>query len=155
VYDIQSNIAGSSVDSRLVSRSGFKVDTSNKNSGLQVGDGDQADITEAVESCQAVMNLAAASVKHGFDLFLTYTCNQATHPGIRKLHEFKQSMKWTDKIEGYQHMAQWERNDVQTSMEMMHSNVLTRCWMEVRQLWVRFIMESTSTKLGRVTHGFF
>jgi hypothetical protein len=127
------------LDSRIVARSGFNVSTSDKRSGLQAGDGDHADISEAVESSQAVMNLAAASVKYGFDLFVTYTCNQSTHPGIRKLYEFKESMEWTEKVPGYESLNKLESENVDGNDVQQYSNSL---------------LDGGQTVVGEVHNGF-
>ena len=165
LYDIQGNVTCAGVDSRLALRSGFRVCNSSS-SGLKVGEGDDSQLTESLDSNQGAMNLAAVSVEHGLDLFLTYTCNQAKHPGICHLYQWKESKVWannfvfqyTDTKEneiGYNHLPPTMKNDLNKSMEMAYTHVLTRCWLEVRKLWINFIMESTCTKLGRVSIGFF
>lgn len=153
-YDGLVNIASCGHDSRISSRSGFTVDNNTK-SGLKIGDGDESNLKESLESTQAVMNLAAAAVRHPFDLFLTFTCNQKTFPGITFLYFWKESMEWTELVETWDVLGEAERNDVKRSMEMMYSSILARCWFEVKEIWINFIMESTSTALGKVTHGFF
>ena len=43
-------------------------------------------------------------------------------------------------------------------MALAYTHVLSRCWLEVRKLWLEFIIFSTTTKLGRtfeVSHAFF
>ena len=47
-------------------------------------------LTESVDSHQAALGLGATAAFLKFDWFLTFTCNQAMHPGIEHLHEFKQ-----------------------------------------------------------------
>lgn len=153
-YDMQANIASNGVDSRIISKSGFRVDSSSS-SGLKVGERDQSDLKESMESAQGMLNLGAAAHKHGFDLFITATCNQSKHPGIRHLHQHKESKEWTSLIEGYDILPCWERDDINISMEMAYTNILTRSWLEVRKLYVRFIMISTSSILKKVKYGFF
>jgi hypothetical protein len=48
-----------------------------------------------------------------------------------------------------------ERNNVRVLMEMAYTQLLTRCWLEVRAIWIDFIMNSVSTLLGSVVVGFF
>ena len=153
-WDIQANIAGSKCDSRILSKSGFTVDTKAK-SGLKPGNRDNSELRESVDSSQEMMNLAAASVKHEFHFFLTYTCNQGDHPGIRHLHQWKECKEWTSMIPGYSDLSTIQREDVHLSMEMAYSNILTRSWLEVRKFWIRFIMKSTSSCLKKVIVGFF
>ena len=40
-------------------------------------------------------------------------------------------------------------------MDMANTHVLTRTWLEVRKIWLEFIIYSTSTKLGKTSHAFF
>ena len=87
--------------------------------------------------------------------FLTYTCNQSTHPGISHLFKWKESKEWTSFVKGYTDFESEQQREVDLSMEMAYSNILTRCWLEVRRLWLEFIIRSSKTKLKRVLHAFF
>ena len=84
-YDIFTNIASIGHDSREIERSDFapKCDT---RSGLGLGDRDEPTLVESMDTGKEMMNLAAASQKHEMDRFLTWTCNQSKHPGIRQLY---------------------------------------------------------------------
>jgi len=158
LYSMQANAACSGIDSRLATRSGFKVSTSSV-SGLELGNGDQSDLSKSLESSQGAMNLAAAANELGVDAFITYRPNQRDHPGLRHLHQWKERRdEWGSKIE-YYHGYPWQvKKDVDTSMEMAYTHVLTRCWLEVRKLWLEFIIFSV-TEIGKekfkVTHAFF
>ena len=101
------------------------------------------------------MNLAAASAQHSFYLILMYTCNQSAHPGIRHLHKWKESKKWKSCLPLGDSFSCMDNEDVERSMEMVYSHVLTRCWLEVRKLWLNFIMYSTSTMLNKPKISFF
>lgn len=101
------------------------------------------------------MNLAAVSVKQPFDLFLTYTANQKDHPGLGHLWRWKESMDWTECYERFVGMDDEDVEDIKISMEMAYTQILTRCWLEVRSIWIDFIINATSTLLNIVTTGFF
>ena len=101
------------------------------------------------------MNLDAVSVKQPFDLFLTYMANQRDHPGLGHLWHWKESAEWTDRFGKFYGMQDPDRDDVKISMEMAYTQVLTRCWLEVRSMWIDFIMNTTSTLLRKVIVGFF
>lgn len=154
LYDIQANAASTGIDSRLATRAGFKVSTTSS-SGLELGEYNQSELNETLDSGQGAMNLAAASDVLNFDLFVTYTCNQSSHPGICHLHKWKESKKWTKQVKDYNQFSSFQKDDIDKSMEMAYSNLLTRSWLEVRKLWLQFIIYSTTTKLGRVSHAFF
>ena len=154
LYDIQANAACVGIDSRLATRSGFTVSTTST-SGLQLQDYTKDELSESLDSGQGAMNLAAASDKLGFDAFLTYTCNQSDHPGICHLHQWKESKLWTNHVDGYAELPRCQKDDVDQSMEMAYSHILTRSWLEVRKLWLQFIIYSSTTKLKKVSHAFF
>ena len=153
-YDIFTNIASIGHDSREIERSDF-APKSDTRSGLGLGDRDESTLVESMDTGKEMMNLAAASQKHEMDLFLTWTCNQSKHPGIRQLYNWKAGEQWLDMITDSTHMSDLEINDVRKSMDMAYSHVLSRTWLEVRELWVEFILRSTTTKVGPVQLGFF
>lgn len=105
------------------------------------------------------MNLAAMAHERGVDAFITYTPNQRDHPGLRHLHEWKQSMDvWGPKCEYYYLNQPQINHDYKMSMEMAYTHVLTRCWLEVRKLWLEFIIFSVTAKGNKkvkVSHAFF
>ena len=90
----------SNSDSRFVERHGFKVDVVSPH-GMSLHDKEQNDSLESVDSHQAALDLAAAMLHIKFDVFLTFTCNQKLHPGVKHLHKFKESMEWIGFIPGY------------------------------------------------------
>jgi hypothetical protein len=56
---------------------------------MSLRDKEQNDLSESVDSHQAALDLAAAMPHVKFDPFLTFTCNQQLHPGVKHLHKFK------------------------------------------------------------------
>lgn len=154
LYSMQANAASSLIDSRLAMRNGFRVSTTTT-SGLTLGEGDQSGLTESLDSGQGAMNLAAAAEKHGMDLFLTYTPNQKDHPGLCHLHQWKETKGWTTDLRYYHGYPSTHKKDYEDSFEMAYTHTLTRCWLEVRKLWIQFIIYSTSTKMGKVSIAFF
>jgi hypothetical protein len=56
---------------------------------MSLHDKEQNDLSEIVDSHQAALDLAAAMPRVKFDPFLTFTCNQQLHPGVKHLHKFK------------------------------------------------------------------
>ena len=45
---------------------------------------EESPLSKGVSSLQAALDLATAQRFLDFDLFLTFTCNQSTHPGNRQ-----------------------------------------------------------------------
>jgi len=153
-YGIQANAASRGLDSRLAIRTGFSVCTTST-SGLKLGESDKSQLNENLDSGQGAMNLSAAAHKLGCDAFITYTPNQKDHPGLRHLHDWKESRRWTSNIERYDSYPPTMQRDFDMSMEMAYTHTMTRCWLEVRKLWLQFIISSTTTKMGKVSHAFF
>ena len=153
-YEIQANRAMADIDSRLVARHGFRVSTTTK-SGLELADGDDSQLHESLDSRQGAMNLAAASQFVDFDAFVTLTCNQSEHPGIRHLNLWKDSKGWTDMVEDYEKLSYLCKEDVDRSFEMAYTSVLNRTWLEVRKLILQFITYSSTFLLKRAVEVFF
>ena len=149
LYDVQANKVAGGIDSRLISRNGFIVDVKSKN-GISTRAKDQSALMESVDSHQAALDLAATQPYVGFDWFLTFTCNQAEHPGISHLHAHKESMKWTKHIPEYDTMSLSSKLDVKRSFELAYGSTLGRCWMEVRKLFLEYITFSTTSILGEL-----
>jgi hypothetical protein len=104
LYDVQSNGAMSNIDSRPAERNGFAVDLLSPH-GMSVRDKDRTNLSEGLDSHQAALNLASAQPFVKFDLFLMFTCNQKCQPGVKHLHEWKESMEWSKYIPRYSHMT--------------------------------------------------
>jgi len=72
----------------------------------------KSNMNESVDSHQAALGVAATQKWLKFDLFMTWTCNQSEHPGIKHLHSFKESMEWTQYIPDYEKLSSWNKNHV-------------------------------------------
>ncbi len=153
-YDRQANRAASSHHSSQIARHGFRV-SNTSNEGLEIGSGADGSLHESVDSSQMAINLAAASKTIQFDLFLTFTCNQSMHPGIRHLFDWKKSEGWTKQFPDWKYLSAAEREEVSKSFEMAYMSVVSRSWMEVRKLLLQFLIKSSSTILGKVLPAFF
>jgi len=112
---------------------GFRVEKKSK-VGLGLADGDESGLNESKDSRQMTMNLAASSQWDEWDYFWTMTGNQAQFPGIRHLHQFKESMEWTRMFPNFDHLLLPQQREIKKSYEMAYTSVLGRCWMEARKL---------------------
>ena len=153
-YDIQCNSAMSNIDSRLVSRHGFMVDEMSPN-GIGLRDNKMSELSEGIDSHKAGLELSASTKWVDHDIFATQTCNQKEHPGISHLHDWKESMEWTEMIDDFDKMLDEERREYKRAMENAYGTVLSRCWFEVRKLWLEYITYSTTSVLKRVRHAFW
>ena len=154
LYDILCNSAASNLDSRSVARSGFKVDAKSA-TGLRLGERDESQLKESEDSAKVMMALAAASKRYQFDGFVTYTCAQNKHPGVRHLYEWKESKDWMDGLPGATKIRDDEVREIETSFEMAYSNILSRCWLEVQTIWIEFIMRTTNSMLPKAQYALF
>ena len=156
-YDIQANKVSSGIDSRIIARNGFEVDVKSDN-GLAARGKDESTLKESVDSHQLALDLAGTQPFIGWDLFLTFTCNQSQHPGIWHLHQWKESGAWKAKFPNHDRLADYEQAEVKRSFEMAYGTIVTRCWFEVRKLWLEYLMFSTTSilaKYSKVSHAFF
>ena len=65
----------------------------------------KSNMNESVDSHQAALDLTATQNWLKFDLFMTWTCNQSEHPGIKHLHSFKESMDWIQYVPDYEKLS--------------------------------------------------
>ena len=88
LYDILANLTLSRGDSRIILNRGLIEST--KNSGLDVRSRDDSLYTDSIDSRQAVKRLCASQKYFKMDFFLTFTCNQSEHFGMKRIK------KWVD-----------------------------------------------------------
>ncbi len=129
-------------------RKGFKVSDTSE-SGLDLGQGEESQLHQSLDSMQAARNLAAASQYVGFDVFCTFTLNASKHPGVRHLYDWKESMEWTKRIPNWAILTADERYEVKQSFEMAYTAVLNRNWLETRKLLIEFLIHSARNILGK------
>ena len=155
LYSIMCNQAMNEFNSKQVTRQGFKVCTNSK-SGLSIGNNDESNLRESLDSRQGALNLASA-VHNGahFDLFVTWTLHQAQFPGVRHLNQWKNSRLWTKEIPGYEFLSVHAKAEITKSFEMAYISVMNRNWLEVRKLLIDLLLTSSTTILKKVVHAFF
>ena len=73
-YDMQANKVAGDIDSRLINRSGLRVDVKNKD-GFTVRDKDVSHLSESIDSHQAALDLVGIQPFFQFDWFFTFTSN--------------------------------------------------------------------------------
>jgi hypothetical protein len=154
VYDVLTNGAMNNSDFRLVECHGFKVDVVSPH-GMSLSDKEQNDLSESVDSHQAALDLAAAMPHVEFNLFLTFTCNQKLHPGVKHLHNFKESMEWIGFIPRYLQMSLREKEEIKRSYELAYGAILGRIWYEVTRIFLRYLTFSKTSVFRRVKKSFW
>jgi hypothetical protein len=154
VYNVLTNGAMSKSDSKFVERQGFKVDVVSPH-GMSLRNKEQNDLLESVDSHQAALDLAAAMPHIKFDIFLTFTCNQKLHPGVKHLRKFKESMEWIGFIPGYLRMSLREKEEIKRSYELAYGAILGRIWYKVRRIFLRYLTFSKTSVFCRVKTSFW
>ena len=62
-------------------------------------------LSESVDSRQMVLNSYSYQKYVKCTWFLAFMANHSQHPGLAHLHEWKESMKWTNKIDNYMNLS--------------------------------------------------
>jgi len=122
---------------------------------MSVRDKDRTNLSEGLDSRQAALNLAGAQPYVKFDLFLTITCNQKCNPGVKHLHEWKDSMEWSRYIPSYSRMTIIQHNETKRSFELAHRAILGRVWYQVRRIFLKNLTYSKTSVLRKVRHAFW
>ena len=92
LYDIQVNLSLNCEDSRIILNRGLMESTSE--TGLQVRSRDDNLLSDCVDSKQTVRNLCASQGYHKMDFFLTFTCNQNDHFGMKFIKRWIDNDEW-------------------------------------------------------------
>ena len=64
-------------------------------------------------------------------------------------------MEWTKHIPRYEMMAPFEQAEVKRLFEQAYALIMSRCWFEVRKIWLDYITHSTNSILHKVAHVFW
>ena len=147
-YDKITNLTMNHQDSRIVLNRGLTVDKEEKN-GIGVRGKSDTALFEALDSKRAAKSLCAAQTKHDFTYFLTFTCNQEKHFGIKKLRQHLKSSNWKDQIPNWFNLNEEERVEYSKALEQSAAGLLLRNWMEVRKVFFEYILR---TKEGPFKH---
>ena len=157
MFDTVANSVLCTQDSRVVLRRGFAECLTA--AGVRAKKRDENFYTDSVDNREVVNELCAAQRESKFTLFLTLTCNQAKHFGVRHVKH------WIDNVEcGFEAYKQWykkqfpgqrdlnldDRSDILKSLREQGRVLLLRNWMQVRKILRKYICESDERPLGKV-----
>ena len=152
-YDKLTNLSLNHQDSRIVLNRGLTVD-SNTTSGMGVRCKNDSSLFEAVDSKQMVRNLCASQKYHKMDLFLTFTCNQKKHFGIKKIRNWIDSGDWKQHFPRYIEYTIDGQKEINTAIEQSAASLLLRNWMETKILFIKYLLHSKSSCLKSVSNIF-
>ena len=147
-FDILANKLLNTCHSRDIFQRGFVVD--DKSSiGMSVKDKDSSNLSESIDSRQMVLNLSSSQKYVKYTWFLTFTANHREHPGLAHLHEWKTSMKWTNKIDNYENLSPLQKEEMKKGMEQAYGVHIYDSWHSVKYLLLKHIQQHLSI-LGTV-----
>ena len=140
-YDKITNLSLSHQDTRIVLNRGLTVDNEETNG---IGVRGKADFTlfESLDSKKAAKSLCAGQSHHNYSLFLTFTCNQEKHFGVKMLRKHIQSEDWSKSIPHWENFSEDEKEEFKTAVDQAASPLLLRNWMEVRKVFFNYMLKT-------------
>jgi len=154
LWDVMANFTLSGNDSRDINERGFVVDPKSP-MGLSVRAKGESGLSGDIDSCQMVRKLGASQKYVDWSLFITLTLNQSGHPGVKHLHEWKESKKWLEQFMSVDNNEEpiASEKELTYAFEKIYAPHCFSNWMETRYLLIQFIKENI-THLGATTHLF-
>lgn len=140
MFDSLSNLLMNMEDSRIIINRGLTFDGSDI--GLKVKSRSDTCMHDSIDSKQVVKNLCASQKYHPMTFFLTFTCNQSMHFGIRHIKNWIDSNKWHIHFKGYDYLNFSEQEEIKNSMSQAAAPLLLRNWMEVRKILIDYLYDS-------------
>ena len=140
-YDKITNLTLNHQDSRIILNRGLTVDKEERN-GIGVRGKSDSTLFQGLDSKRAANNLCAAQTKHNFTYFLTFTCNQEKHFGIKKLRHHLKNGDWKREIENWSDFSESDQNEFSKALEQSAAGLLLRNWMEVRKVFFEYILRA-------------
>ncbi len=104
---------------------------------------------DSIDSRPVVNHLSAAVAEKSPDMFYTHTANQKAHFGLSRLKEWLDSEEIVDQycLPG---ASEKVRADVQQSLFEGSAIFMCRQWMEISEIYIRYIAYSPEMPLGKV-----
>ena len=144
-YDALTNLSINQSDQRLILNRGLSADPDSP-SGLSLNRAsDTSTLYTATDSRKMVKNLSASQKYHPMDLFLTFTCNQKKHFGVRRIKNWIDSMEWTKSVPDWDSWTESDREKYRESMIQAASGHLLRNWLETRELLLEYLLKCKSS----------
>jgi len=88
------------------------------------------------------------------DLFLTFTCNQKKHFGVKKIRNWIDSGDWKQHFPCYVEYTIDGQKEINTAIEQSAASLLLRNWMETKILFIKYLLHSKSSCLKSVSNIF-
>ncbi|CAB9521100.1 hypothetical protein SEMRO_1164_G248040.1 [Seminavis robusta] len=155
-FDSLANGALEGQDTRVVLSRGFEECLGP--AGIKARNAEDDFITDQIDSRQNVHNLCASERDNPSTLFVTLTCNQREHFGVRNI---KRYIDDGEALENYKlYRRKWfpqekelssnEEREVQHSLVEASMSLICRNWLEVKTILLRYILKSPEKPFGEV-----
>ena len=151
-HDSLANLCATRNDTRLIVDRGLTVDDKTQ-LGLRVRGGSssgQNALLGSIDSSQWVLNLCASQRYHPFDFFITLTCNQMKHFGVRIIKNWIDSDSWTEYYPDFECLPRLEREEIRNALSQSASSLILRNWQEVCQLIILYLRTSPASPFKSV-----
>ena len=96
------------------------------------------------------MNLSSSQKYINYTWFLTFTLNFSLHPGLSHLHNWKESIQWTEKIKDYDKLSPQQKSEIKKGIQHAYGYRIYDNWNAVKYLLLKHIKQHLSI-LGTVT----
>lgn len=161
LFDSIANGAIEGSDTRVVLSRGFEE--SMGPAGMRVRNKDDNLYSDTIDNRQCVHDLCGAQREDEFDVFVTLTCNQREHFGIRNikryiddgeaLQRYKDDLK--RRFPNEKKLSASACAEVQRSLQEASMNLTVRNWMEIRKILIQYILHSNELPLGSKVNRIF
>ena len=156
LFDALANGAIEGHDTRVVLSRGFEACMGQ--AGMRMRNGDDDLYTDTIDNRQNVHNLCASEREEPSTLFLTLTCNQKQHFGIKMVKEYIDSDQcvnnylelYSKKFPREKELSENFKVELKKAFEEAARNLIVRNWMEIRVLLIKYISESEERPAGEV-----
>ena len=152
--DMMTNLSTTHFDTRVCLNRGL---TSNNDAlgGLGIRGKNDNGLLESFDSNAIVKNLCASQSYHFMDMFLTFTCNQKKHFGVKCIKQWIDSIEWHKYYHpGFRQLPDFQQQEVTQAVVQAVAVLLLRNWQEVSTLFIEYLRKSPSSPYCNVNSMF-
>jgi predicted GIY-YIG superfamily endonuclease len=155
-FDTLANGAVEGHDTRIVLSRGFE--SCMGPAGMRLRDQDDDLYSDGIDNRQNVHNLCAAERIRSSDLFVTLTCNQARHFGIKKIKNYVDSGEALENYKKYlrsefpthKELSARASKEVQLALNEASRTLIVRHWLEVKKFLLEYLLKSPEMPLTEI-----
>ncbi len=156
LFDSLANGAIEGHDTRIVLSRGFE--SCMGPAGMRLRDKDDDLYTDGIDNRQNVHNLCASEREQPSTLFLTLTCNQSRHFGVRKIKNYIDSGEALENYKAYlkrefpsmRPLSAVAVEEVKLSLNEAGRNLIVRHWLEVKRFLLEYLLNSPELPAGKI-----